>query len=184
MKKSVVMVMFLMSLLSAQWQPGLFATVKGVVKGDVLNVREKPAHRSKKVGSFHPDGLMMVDYCKKISKSMWCKIHPYPLTDDGGIGWVNARYLAFSNRGYVTVKGRKNNCSFVLKCEKNICLMVPGYAFDMKENSITKPRTEWIEKEKLSGSTNFGAMADNEEGYCTNGYMIGDYLQKHPDFLK
>lgn len=128
---------------------GMFATVVNVKKGDVLNVREKPNYHSKKLGEFHTKesidyfaGGMQVEYCKKISKSTWCKVYPVVNINigqpsDGVEGWVNARYLKFSNSGYVNVLNQKSNCDYSLKCKADKCLVL-GYK-----------RAKWIPKRLL-----------------------------------
>jgi len=117
---------------------GMFAIVVNVKKGDTLNIREKPNYHSKKVGEFHAEesmdyynGGMQVEYCKKISKSTWCKVYPVVNINigqpsDGAEGWVNAHYLEFSNSGYINILNQKSNCDYVIKCKADKCLVL-GY---------------------------------------------------------
>lgn len=166
---------------------GLFANVKGVAQDDVLNVRENPTYKSNKVGSFPRDSFMIVDYCKQIGHSTWCKVFPSPLMDQGGKGWVNAHFLKFSNRGYVSIQNRKSICDYALSCKRcenkkgiQKCLVVT----DVGSHENIQLKTEWIDREQLKSETNFTAADDpdlnQEGGYCTQDRMIEDYLREHP----
>jgi len=129
---------------------GMFASVVNVKKGDTLNVREKPNYHSRKVGEFHTEestdyfaGGIQVEYCKKVSKSTWCKVYPVVNINigqpsDGAEGWVNAYYLKFSNSGYVNILNQKSDCDYVLKCKADKCLVL-GYK-----------KAKWIARKLLS----------------------------------
>jgi len=93
----------------------LFATVKNVKENDTLNVRKEASYKSAKVGELPPSWNVGIAKCKKIKSSNWCKVYPLVQiwADKFGAndtGWVNAQYLKFSNKGYVTVAGKKNDC--------------------------------------------------------------------------
>lgn len=83
-------------------------TVKNVSKGDVLNIREKPTWKSKKVGEIPHNGQCLqnldcvggltMDEIRNLSKAekkrikksrpKWCKVKYKKL-----VGWVSAKYL-------------------------------------------------------------------------------------------
>ncbi len=179
MIKTIVITILLLSSLGAGEQIGLFANVINVEKDDVLNVRAKPNYRSKKTGSFDPDGYMMVDYCKKVGKSNWCKVSPDPLMDRGGRGWVNAKFLKFKDSGYVNIKNRKNQCFYSLECKvrsgKSQCLVVTKLLGGTETTGLKK---EWIDRRLLTPTSNFGAMFSDGDGYCVTGRYIYDYLDR------
>lgn len=161
----------------------LFGTVVNVTQNDILNVRSQADHRSKKVGEMPPDAYAGIENCITVKNSIWCRI--YPLVQnwydnfwkEENIGWVNARYLKFSNRGYVIVKGKKN-CAYALDCHRGKCEVIDDFGdyhiIDYKKTGI---KTKWIERENLKGESNFGVTPDNIDGYCNNGMYIDDYLK-------
>lgn len=186
MKKLVLVCCLLLpTMLGASDQhdqyPGLFATVIDVAKGDTLNVRDKPStHHSKVVSRYEPDATVMIDLCGTFGQATWCNVH----TDNAVSGWVNARYLKFHDKGYVSIAKRKSICDYSLKCEiqdgKKRCLV----ATDIGEHDDIQLKTEWIDRQYLNAETNFTAADDPdlnpEGGYCTQGNMIEDYLGKNP----
>ncbi len=136
--------------------PGLSASVINVASNDVLNVREEPNYKSKKVGSWSPEGWIMIDHCVKVKKSLWCKADPDALMGDGASGWVNAHYLKFSNEGFVIQKdGKGTACMYASKCEKHNevmqCFIMEGYYLDDKCNIL--PKGKWIYRSLLIGGT-------------------------------
>ncbi len=163
----------------------LFASIKGVEKGDFLNVREAANYQSKKVAaipSFKDMHLTFgIESCKKVKTSIWCSV--YPLMQNGtdsfkenDKGWVNARYLTFSNHGYVLVDG-KGNCEYALGCKEGKCELVADFRQD-NNGEVVSMQTKWVERERLKGESSFGAMNPNEDGYCNIGMYIEDYLKK------
>ncbi len=160
----------------------LFGNVVHVAKNDVLNVRQVPMPRAKKIASLPLGAYVGVDICKKVGRSLWCKVHHVALHDyegygwDAPDGWVNAKYLSFRNRGYVLVDG-KANCDYVVGCKDGVCKRVVDYKTNEKYEIISL-RTEKISRSRLWGESHFGAMSENGEGYCTNGRMIDDFLAK------
>ncbi len=160
----------------------LFGSVVNVAENDVLNVRQAPSFRAKKIASLPPDAYVGVDICKIVDRSRWCKVHHIAQHDyegygwDAPDGWVNAKYLSFHNRGYVLVDG-KANCDYVVGCKEGVCERVVDYETN-KKYEIISIRTEKIVRSRLRGESHFGAMSENGDGYCTNGRMIEDFLAK------
>ncbi len=158
--------------------PGLFATVENVAKNDVLNVREKPNYKSKKVGSWSHRGWIMVDYCVKVKKSLWCKADLDGLMGDGALGWINAHYLKFSNSGFAIQKdGKGEGCMYASKCEKRDgmmqCYIMQGYYLDNKYNIRSKGR--WINRSLLIGGNVLSAAKDSEMCGVSTDYHDIDY---------
>ena len=163
----------------------LFASVKGVKKGDVLNVRAEADYRFKKVAAIPSFKDMPftfgIETCKKVKTSTWCLV--YPLTQnwadsfgENDKGWVNARYLTFSNHGYVLVDG-KVNCDYALGCKEGKCELVADFKLD-KNGEVLSMKTKWVEKSRLKGESHFGAMNSNEDGYCNTGMFVEEYLKR------
>jgi len=163
----------------------LFASVKGVEKGDFLNVRAAAFYQSKKVAaipSFKDMHLTFgIETCKKVKTSTWCLV--YPLTQNwadsfkaNDKGWVNARYLTFSNYGYVLVDG-KANCAYALRCKEEKCKIVTDFKQDNK-GKLVRMQTKWVERTQLKGESNFGAMNTKEDGYCNTGMFVEEYLKR------
>lgn len=158
--------------------PPLFAKVIDVAEDDLLNVRERADHKSKKVGTQVPDATMGVERCISVKASVWCSVYQVALNDyseNFNPGWVNARYLKPINRGYVLIN-RRGNCDYTLNCKRGLCEVVTDY--DQDENgSIIKLHITSIKREALKGESHFGAMTHEEDGYCTTGRYVEDYLQ-------
>lgn len=161
--------------------PPLFAKVIDIAEDDILNIRERPDHKSKKVGTQVPDAWMGVERCKRIKTSVWCKVYQIAqnvYSEDFNPGWVNARYLKPENSGYVLIDG-KGNCNYALRCKAGLCEVVTEYVQNENGDIIDLNITS-IKRETLKGESNFGAMCREEEcdGYCTSGNYIEDYLQR------
>ena len=163
----------------------LFASIKGVEKGDLLNVRAAASYQSKKVAaipSFKDMPLTFgIETCKKVKTSTWCLV--YPLTQnwadsfgENDKGWVNARYLTFSNRGYVLVDG-KANCAYALGCKAGKCELVSDFKQDNK-GEVVSMETKWVERTALKGESNFGAVNPKEDGYCNTSMFVEEYLKR------
>lgn len=184
--KKILVLLIIASLLKSvgAWaqQAPLFATVVNLSKNDVLNVRKAPDYRSRKIGALPLDAYVGVDQCKEIGVSRWCKVHHIAQRDyeefgwDASPGWVNARYLQPKNRGYVISNG-KPNCGYALGCNKGKCEIVDSYETN-KNQEIISLKTKWIDRKHLTGSSNFGAMSPDGDGYCTDGAHIEEYLQQ------
>jgi len=184
LQRALLIALFLLSCSSASaTYPGLFGSVVNVASNDSLNVREKPDYHSKKTGSLAPEAFVGVDHCKKMGKSTWCKVFPLPQQNYEGfgwnakLGWVNARYLKFDNRGYVIIAG-KPNCDYALRCKNNKCEVVVSY--------ITNPRTEWIDRKRLKGTDRFGAMPNDPDasGYCTTDQHVEEFLKNQKNIKR
>ncbi len=183
MKTLLLLTIMTLSLSSENIQKeylGLFASVVNVTSNDVLNVREKPNSKAKKVGEISPILSVGIEKCKSIKDLTWCRVYPLVQNwsenfwEDKNIGWANARYLKFSNRGYVIVKG-KRNCAYALDCHNGKCEVVDGYVTD-KEHNIKELKTQWLERKYLKGESNFGVTPDSVDGYCNIAILIEDYL--------
>jgi len=160
--------------------PPLFGEVINIINNDSLNVRVSPNWHSKKIGALPKGGVIGLDRCKKIGDSIWCKVFHLTQRDyeeygsESKSGWVNAKFLRANNIGYVIINSRAN-CDYAIKCIDNKCEVVVDYKQD-KNGNITFLKTQWVNREKLRGSTNFGAMAEDGEGYCVIGNKIKEYL--------
>lgn len=167
----IIILGILVSIVLWAENAALFGTVVNVSQNDILNVRSQADHRSKKVGEVPPEAYAGIEKCITVKNSTWCRIYPLvqnwydKFWKEEHIGWVNARYLKFSNRGYVIVKGEKN-CAYALDCHRGKCEVI-----DDKKAAI---KTKWIEREYLKGESNFGVTPDNVDGYCNNGMYIED----------
>lgn len=165
--------------------PPLFASAIDVEKGDVLNVRAKPSHKSTKVAdipsTYDFPFTFGVEKCTSVKSSIWCRVYPIAQhwsENFGGdvAGWVNARYLRFSNRGYVIVNGRKN-CDYALSCHNNKCEVVYDLIAE-DQNRVKKIKTKWVERKYLKGESNFGVTPDNVDGYCNSRMYIEDCIAR------
>jgi uncharacterized protein YraI len=167
----------------ASWQDALFGKVVKIAENDRLNVRSLPDYHSKKVASLPPGAYVGVDTCRKKEGATWCRVHHLAQYDYEGYGWnapsgwVNARYLQLSDRGYVLVDG-KGNCDYVVSCSRGKCLLVSQYDLDRQSHEITSLHTKKIDRSRLIAQSNFGAASDNMDGYCTIGGRIESYLRE------
>jgi len=169
----------------ADWadSTALFGTVVNVAQNDTLNVRSEANYKAEKVGEIPLKWKVGIEKCNRLKNSTWCYVYPlvqnwYENFGPENTGWVNARYLKFSNRGYVIING-KRNCAYAIKCVDDKCEVVDDFE---KNNPIgydkTGLYTRWIEKQYLKGESNFGVTPDNVDGYCNSGMFIEDYLKK------
>ena len=187
------MLLVIMILSTGTWAEGtaLFAKVINVGQNDTLNVRSNANYRAKKVAEIPPAALIGIEKCTLVQNSNWCRVYPLvqqwseKFWQKSHIGWVNARFLNFSSKGYVKVKDRDTNCYYALKCakknKKEQCLIVTDTQMD-KESHIVSLKTGWIDRTLLRGESHFGAIqkdtkTDPEGGYCTVGNHIEDYLK-------
>ncbi len=180
----IIILGFLISIGAWADSTALFGSVTNVSKNDTLNVRSQANHKSKKVGELPFDAGMGIEKCKTVKSSTWCRVYPLVQNwyenfwEEKNIGWVNARYLKFRNRGYVVVKG-KQNCDYALKCDEGKCEVVFDYSYTLDATgNIVTLETKWVEREYLKGESGFGAVPENADGYCTQGNRIEDYLKK------
>lgn len=183
-------VSILLSLVLWAEAPAIFGSVINVAKNDTLNVRAEADYKATKIEELPPHAFVGVEQCKIVKKSTWCKV--YQLVQNNYYegsqkGWVNAKYLKFSNRGYVNIKGKETHCLYALECKSRVnkyeCLVVYKENYDYSKNKMIGIKTQWIERKNLKGESAFGAASTNEKinpegGYCTNGKMIDDYEMK------
>ncbi len=170
---------------SESFYRGLFGTVVNLPPNDTLNVRESPDYRTKKVAQLPIDAMVGVDICQRVGRrATWCKVHYLPVYDydgmywDDGVdeGWVNAKYLSFSNRGYVIVD-HKPQCDYTLRCLSQVC----DVAVDAKEDAsynIVSLTIKKIARSRLYATSHFGAMDKDGEGYCIFGRKVEEYLRQ------
>ena len=184
-KENKIKIAILSILLSAGlWadSAALFGKVMNVSENDTLNVRSQPSYRAKKVAELPAEAYVGIEKCQKVKRSTWCRVYPLvqqwyeKFGNDSHIGWVNARYLKFNNRGYVLIKGKKN-CAYCINCTDGKCEVVLDYEIN-KEHVIVKLQTELIERNLLRGESSFGVTPDNVDGVCNTGMFIEDYLKK------
>ena len=161
----------------------LFGTVTGVAANDTLNIRTRPDYRSPKTGALPPEAMVGVEQCRRIKHATWCRIHhlaqyDYPQFHYGARpGWVNARFLKRSSRGYVLVDG-KGHCDYALSCQGNECDVVTDLRTDT-QNRVTRLIHHPIARKRLRAASHFGAAADTGgDGYCTDGRYIEDFLNR------
>lgn len=176
----VIMVLFV-SLLEAESKPGLFGKVVHIENNDVLNIRQKPDYKSKKVGSLPNGAYMGIEKCQKTENSLWCKVYEVSqnFSEEYNPGWVNAIYLSFSNNGYVVINNRPSACFYSLKCTEDKCLVVLDMSYDYEKDKMNDMKTEWIKKEILRGESHFGAMNTEEDGFCNNANIIEKYKNSY-----
>jgi len=190
MKLVIVLLMFLQVLVAnidLNSVP-LRAKVVGVASWDVLNIRQSPNWRSKKVG-FVKNGEENIGIykCKKLGKSVWCKIFysgqigqygDDGFNEDSKPGWVNAKYLSGYSRGYV-VLDNKPNCDYALECRNNRCKIVADYKMGSNHN-ITSLKTRWVSRSRLK-ATNSGDIGGGEDasGMCEMHIFVEHYLATH-----
>jgi hypothetical protein len=185
MKKLLIFMFLVVVSLNAKvsHKDALFGKVVGVASWDRLNVRAKPNYKSKKVASLPNGAYIGIDRCKRVGKSIWCKVHHIAQRDyegfdcDDNCGWVNVKYLKLLDRGYVLVNG-KANCYYVIGCKKGLCSLVTNYKHD-KDYNIVSIKTKKVKRGFLYSESNFGAANPSGDGYCTNARAIEDYLKKH-----
>ncbi|CAA6822345.1 MAG: Unknown protein [uncultured Sulfurovum sp.] len=176
-KKIVLLLSLMTSASFAEVQP-LFYETYNFEKDDVLNIREQPNYKAKKIGELGLHYDVDILECRNIKTSKWCKIESIYATEPQG--WVNAKFLQPKQHqeGYVTVKGKKSTCDYVIKCEEEkhntLCLVVTGFGDDM--NNLTL-QTKWFNRKNLKPASRFTAMYDEPEadGYCNADKYIYQY---------
>ncbi|PTB83913.1 hypothetical protein C9926_00555 [Sulfurovum lithotrophicum] len=166
------------------WAEGtaLFASVVKLAENDTLNVRAEANYKAKKVGEIPSEWHMGVEKCTQIKSSTWCYVYPLVQiwSDNFGPrneGWVNARYLHFSNHGYVIVKGKKE-CAYALGCHDNKCEVVIDFVIIDIENNILNLKKKWIDRQYLKAESNFGVSPDDVDGVCNSRMIIEQYLTR------
>ena len=179
-----LMIMLLSTLVSFAAAPvfaPLFGAVTGVAEDDVLNVRSRPDYRAPKTGTLPPEAVVGVEQCKRVGRSTWCRVHHLAQHDYEGFGWdakpgwVNARFLAGFNRGYVLIDG-KATCAYAMSCKGGICDVVTDFKQDKAYNVIGLIRQK-IPRSRLRAASRFDAMGSEEGGYCVADHWIEEYLK-------
>ena len=181
-KLAILLILSAVAYSKTSPKDSLSASVVNVASNDVLNVRSKANWHSKKIASIpsYSAGSVRVNRCKRVGKSTWCKISPLNDIEGYGYGapsgWVNARYLHLSSRGYVSINGKKN-CYYSLYCKNKKCKVV----IDLRENNkydVVALKTKIYPKSAIKAETNFSAMPENDEGYCVSRRKIEEFLNK------
>ncbi len=149
----------------------LFGVVKNVSDNDVLNLRSAPDYRSRKVGSYPNGAYVSIDHCVKTERSHWCRITPLPQENYGNSrsGWVNAKFLSFTNRGYVAIKRKKKFCCYAIGCNSGYCRVVTRVGEKRQGNKL---HIELYPREELIPTDRYGAADPSSDGYCiTDRYV-------------
>ena len=183
MKKLLILIS-LLNLLYAKYYPNaLFAQVSGVASNDTLSVRVKPNWHSRKITELPPHAYVGVDKCTKIGHSTWCKVHAvnrnlgqYLEYNNKLPGWVNARYLKFSSRGYVAIKG-KNRCNYAINCSSGRCRVVVNAR--LKNGKVTAIKSKIYPRSALKGIGELD-IPNGAEGYSCGrlSFKIDRYLKR------
>ncbi|BAF72949.1 SH3 domain-containing protein [Sulfurovum sp. NBC37-1] len=159
----------------------LFASVINIAQNDTLNMRKSPDYHSEKIGALPLDARVGVDSCKKVGHSTWCKVFHLVQYDYDAFGygakpgWVNDRYLTFSDRGYVLIEGEGNR-DYVLGCNHGKCDIVSHIS--TKGDKVIGIQTQKIARNRLKGASHFGATTKEMDEYCVTGRYIEDYLRE------
>lgn len=168
----------------------LFGEVVGVGEHDVLVVRKDPRASALKVGAIPGDAPFGVGVDRQVVRGQRTWYHVYPLppmgydefSEEKNSGWVNGKFLKGVNRGYVLVDGR-GNCAYSLQGKGGQCEVVLD--LDQDENGeVKRIYTQWIARNRLKGTSNFGAMGEDGEGYCVRGAQVSEFLKKNPPTSK
>jgi len=178
MKKIILSLILLITFSFSE--TALFAKIIGVKTDDILNIRNNPSYTSKKLGSLPPHAYIAIEKCQSKKNAIWCKIYQIPqqFYEDFHVGWVNARYLSFSNRGYVNIQDEKNDCYYAIGCEDDDCSVVKTFNYNYEQDILSNLVVERISRHKLKGTSHFGAMGDDGDGYCTSAIYIENYLKQ------
>lgn len=175
-KMKIVIFSILLSLGLWAESIALFGTVVNVAENDILTIRSTPNYKSKKVGFLPPEAYIAIEKCH----ATWCTVYQIPqqFYENFHAGWVNARYLKFSNRGYVNIEGQKNDCYYAVACKDDKCSVVKSFEYDYEKDILSNLVVEQIQRDKLEPTSNFGAMGEEGDGYCTSAVYIEDHLKK------
>ena len=181
MKKLIILITFI-GILNAKYYPNaLFGKVSGVASNDTLSVRIHPNWRSKKITELPPNAFVGVDSCVKVGRSTWCKVYTvnrnlgqYLEYNDYLPGWVNARYLKFSSRGYVAINGKKR-CNYAISCSAGKCRVVVGET--LKNGKVISIKTKSYPRSKLKSIGELD-IPNGGEGYSCGrlSFKIEKYL--------
>ena len=184
MRKLLILIALLSVSYAKYYTNALFGKVSGVASNDTLSVRVKPNWRSKKITELPPNAFVGVDECVKVGRSTWCKVHAvnrnlgeYLEYNDKLPGWVNARYLKFSSRGYVAINGKKR-CNYAISCGAGKCRVVVNET--LKNGKVTAIKTKSYPRNRLKGIGELD-IPNGGEGYSCGrlSFKIEEYLSSH-----
>ena len=179
-----VLCLFSCSSLAAGSELPLFGVVVGVGDDDVLNIRTSPNASSPKVGAL-PGGvrvLVGVDGQASKGSSTWYRVYPLvqlwydEFSKVENAGWVNGKFIKLKNRGYVKVDGKANG-AYALQQKDGKAEVVIDVEMD-NEGNVVKLHTQWIDRKRLRGASQFGVVPENAEGYCVVGARIEEFLKR------
>jgi len=166
----------------------LFARVYDVAEDQSVIVRKTPNAGAKKVGSLSGAGRgklgfsVRVDQKLKKGDSVWYRIYPlFPprfeeFSEPENAGWVNGKFFREVNRGYVIVDNHPSG-DYALRAKDGKCEVVVDVDIN-DHGDVTRLYKKWISRKRLKGTSNFGALPEGDEGYCTIGGRIEEYLKK------
>lgn len=184
MKKLLIFIAFINLVYADYYPDALFATVYNIASNDKLNVRVEPNYHSKKITALPLYAFVSVGKCRKIKKSTWCKVYAvnrniseYLIYNSKLPGWVNAKFLKFSTKGYVAISSKKNTCDYALSCSSKKCLVITDTRVN-KDNEVVRIKTKKYPRGVVRG---IGEMDIKSGG---EGYPCGRLCFKIDDFLK
>ena len=152
----------------------LFYQTDNFPEDDLLNVRQQPNYRAKKIDTLSLGVPLEVLQCTHNKTSKWCKIKPLYAPDT--IGWVNAKFIAPQRyqEGYVTIEGQATDCAYLLECYAQKCSVVTS----LGEGETITPQRHWFARNRIHPATQFSAMPNDPDanGYCTTHHYLYDYL--------
>ncbi len=181
--QKIVIFMILVNLSYAKYYPNaLFGYVKGISNNDTLSVREKPNYHSKKITELPLYTHIGLNECIKNGYSTWCRVDAvnsnlgeYKSFNGLLPGWVNAKYLKFSSRGYVAIKGKKQSCYYSIGCSGGRCNVVTDEI--MKNGNIIALKIKSYPRNLLKG---IGELDIPSEAEC---YPCGRISSKIDNYL-
>ncbi len=158
--------------------PPFSAVIKGVPESDVLNVRAKPDPHAKRIGYIGSWGVVDVIKCKGVSaESVWCKVELSQQDMQSSLprsGWVNAKFLYGSYRGYVSINGKKD-CYYSLGCFEGRCRVVTDVLGDLRE-----PKALVVEELPQTSLRYIkSSKASFDDDLCTIDEIISQYIDTH-----
>ena len=78
----------------------------------------------------------------------------------------------------MNIQGEENNCYYVLECKDDRCSVVKTFEYDYEKDILSNLVVESINRDKLKGTSNFGAMGQDGDGYCTSAVYIENYFKQ------
>ncbi len=183
--QKIVIFIILVTVSYAKYYPNaLFAYVSGIANNDTLSVRQKPDYHSKKITELPLHAHVGLDECIKRGYSTWCRVHAvncnlgeYNQYNDLLPGWVNAKYLKFSSKGYVAIKGKERGCYYSIGCNSGRCNIVIDEV--IKNEKIVALKIKNYSRSLLKGIGELDIPSDGECYPCKRvNSKIDDYLLK------